>query len=271
MQVEIRGLPVHYLDEGTGRPVLMLHGRPGDHRLMRHMLEPAFAGREGWRRLYPDLPGMGETPGADWIRNQDDVLAVMLDFVDAVIPEQSFAVVGGSYGGYLALGVMHERQSRIDGLCLWSPAVTLQPDEAALPAHIIFEQSAEAVASVQPDEALWLQIAVVQTPATLAAFRAAVKPGLQSADHAFLERLEEPEAFSFDPTDLPEPMKRPSLILTGRQDTQVGYTDAVNLLELFPRATLAVLDRAGHGIAAEQEALFRGLIGDWLDRVEGEA
>lgn len=77
--VTVRDIPVHYLDEGgEGRPVLMLHGVPADHRLMHHHLESIFEGRSGWRRLYVDLPGMGQTPGADWIRSQDDMLEVVL-------------------------------------------------------------------------------------------------------------------------------------------------------------------------------------------------
>lgn len=36
----------------------------------------------------------------------------------------------------------------------------------------------------------------------------------------------------------------------------------------MPRATFAVLDRAGHGLPEEQPAVFKALAHDWLDRVE---
>ena len=88
MECIVRGIPVYYEEMGTGRPVLMLHGWPGSHHLMTYNLEPLFAGRPGWRRLYPDLPGMGKTPGADWIASQDDILAVVLEFLDAVAPSE---------------------------------------------------------------------------------------------------------------------------------------------------------------------------------------
>lgn len=32
-----------------------------DHRLMSGCMEPIFTKREGWRRIYIDLPGMGVT------------------------------------------------------------------------------------------------------------------------------------------------------------------------------------------------------------------
>jgi pimeloyl-ACP methyl ester carboxylesterase len=42
----------------------------------------------------------------------------------------------------------------------------------------------------------------------------------------------------------------------------------LQLLENFPRATFAVLDRAGHNLQIEQQLLFNSLINEWLDRVE---
>ena len=70
MECVVRGIPIRYEARGTGRPMLMLHGWPGFAGFMIHHLEPIFERRAGWRRLYPNLPGMGGTPGADWITGQ---------------------------------------------------------------------------------------------------------------------------------------------------------------------------------------------------------
>jgi pimeloyl-ACP methyl ester carboxylesterase len=67
---------------------------------------------------------------------------------------------------------------------------------------------------------------------------------------------------------LAEPFLSPTLILTGRQDHWWGYQDAWTILENYPRATFAVLDRAGHAVWVEQEDLVTALIREWLDRVE---
>ena len=58
------------------------------------------------------------------------------------------------------------------------------------------------------------------------------------------------------------------MILVGRQDAAVGYRDAWEVLEDYPRGTFAVLDRAGHNLQIEQETLFNALVNEWLDRVE---
>jgi pimeloyl-ACP methyl ester carboxylesterase len=263
-------VPVRYEEVGAGRPLLVLHGWPGDHRAPKHFLEPLFEGRTGWRRLYPDLPGCGETPGADWITNQDDMLAVALGFLDALAPGEPFAVVGLSYGAHLARGAARLRRTAVSGLLFWVPMIVGEgPPNGGdrPPAHQVLVRD-PATPPIEPDEALWSAVAVVQTPLTLATFRAVTKPGLGSGDAAFRERVAASGwAFSF-PLDAPEPCEAPALILAGRQDGMTGYRAAWSLLEVFPRATFAVLDRAGHALAAEQDALFRALVGEWLDRVE---
>jgi pimeloyl-ACP methyl ester carboxylesterase len=74
--------------------------------------------------------------------------------------------------------------------------------------------------------------------------------------------------FHFDPDTLPSPFWAPALFLTGRQDSWCGYRGAFRILDNYPRATYAVLDRAAHALAMEQRTLFRNLVSEWLDRVE---
>jgi pimeloyl-ACP methyl ester carboxylesterase len=89
-------------------------------------------------------------------------------------------------------------------------------------------------------------------------------------DEDFLNRF--PESgnlyFSFDVEKPYQKFSKPTLIVTGRQDSVIGYQDQWLILENYPRATFAVLDRAGHGLMIEQEQLFIALFSEWLDRVK---
>ncbi|HXQ35640.1 MAG TPA: alpha/beta hydrolase, partial [Anaerolineales bacterium] len=92
----------------------------------------------------------------------------------------------------------------------------------------------------------------------------------ESGDLEFLGRIRgKPEnyAFSFDVDALAEPFTGPSLIIAGRQDGVVGYRDAWNILEKYPRASYVVLDRAGHPLEDSSE-LVNVLIKEWLDRIK---
>lgn len=260
-------LPVHYQERGSGTPILMLHAREADHRQVLADMEPLFADRPGWRRLYPDLPGMGRTPGAEWIAHQDRVLDVVTGFLEAVVPGQRFVVAGTSYGGYLALGLVHRLGAMIDGLALTVPAVERERERRRLPPKQVLVEDAAYRDALTPEESRLAESFVVQSPEALEALRAYVEPGLEAADRPFLDRLFLSRAFSFDVRELDAAFPAPTLVLAGRQDSLVGYRDAWTILDSFPRATFAVLDRAGHALSIEQRGLFRSLAGEWLDRV----
>ena len=60
----------------------------------------------------------------------------------------------------------------------------------------------------------------------------------------------------------------PTLIVAGRLDSTVGYGAAVDLVDHYAHASLAVVDDAGHALPHEQPDLLRALVGEWLARVE---
>ena len=109
---------------------------------------------------------------------------------------------------------------------------------------------------------------VVQSAATYERVKPLL-PGMQRHDRDFLAALT--ERLSFDVDRLPARFDRPALFILGRQDSVVGFRAALRLADAYPRATIAVLDRAGHGLPWEQEGIFRLLVGDWLARVEEES
>ena len=65
---------------------------------------------------------------------------------------------------------------------------------------------------------------------------------------------------------LPSLWRTDSQYSPGRQDSTVGYLGAADLFDHYPRATLAVLDNAGHALPHEQPELLAGLLQEWLAR-----
>ncbi len=256
-------LAIYYETHGSGRPMVMLPGRPSDHRVMARFMEPVFAQREGWLRIYPDLPGTGRTPSADRLATHDAMLEAVLAFIDKVIPGQRFVLAGLSYGGYLARGVVYHRAASIDGLMLCAPQVKADPAEAQLPPRTAIVEDPTIAVELGPISNLM----VVQSPRAAEAVRELLAE-VRIADHPFNDRLEGADPFSFDVDRLPTPFGAPTLIVTARQDDLCGYRDAWERLSNYPRATFAVLDRAGHFVNIEQDALCQALMREWLDRVE---
>jgi pimeloyl-ACP methyl ester carboxylesterase len=268
-EIELDGISIYYEVVGEGRPIVMLHGWPLDHRHMASDLEPVFQRRGGWKRIYLDLPGMGRTPGADWITCEDQVLGVVSDFIDAVVPGERFLAVGTSYGAYLARGLVYRRAGLLDGVCLLIPLIVPDTAKRTLPDHVTLVQDPSLMATLEPREVEALEgFAVVQSQEMVQTFREDVFPAVELIDGGFLTRLRSHYAFSFDVDVLPEPFEKPALFVMGRQDSISGYRDAWAILENYPRASFAVLDRAGHGLGVEQRSLLGVLVDEWLDRVE---
>ncbi|MET4562630.1 pimeloyl-ACP methyl ester carboxylesterase [Lysinibacillus parviboronicapiens] len=120
----------------------MIHGFSPDHRLMKGCMEPIFDERTGWRRIYIDLPGKGRTKDYKAIRHSDGMLQAVIDFIDAVIPNQPYLLVGESYGGYLTRGVIRQQSEKIMGVAFICRMIIPEKQHRTLPMHTnIFSDS----------------------------------------------------------------------------------------------------------------------------------
>ena len=270
MECRLDNITVYYEEYGEGKPVIMLHGYYPDHRLMSGCMEPVFLKRKGYRRIYIDLPGMGRTKGEPFINSADRLLEVVLDFIDRVIPGESFLITGESYGGYLARGVLYRMPERVDGMFLLCPTIIAEHKKRNVPAHTVLVSDLSLLSALSREDADEFEsMAVVQNAEIWHRYEKEIYSGVKIADAAFLEKLRsENFLFSFDVDILKAEYMKPVLFLLGKQDASVGYKDAWDILDNYPRAAFAVLDRAGHNLQLEQVELFNALTNEWLDRVE---
>jgi len=252
-----RDVPVHYVEHGEGAPVVALHGAGVDHREVMACLDPVFDALTGYRRIYLDLPGMGRTAAPETIRSADDVLDVLLAFIDGVVGDQPLLVAGHSAGGYYAQAIAGRRPEQAVGLALLCPLLAGIHD---VPAHEVIVSSGDI------GDDVFRNYFTVQTAETLDRYERYVQPAGQLADQSALARIGEQWKLTVRPQEK-APYRRPTLVVTGRQDSALGYSRAWELLEHYPRATFAVLDRAGHALPHEQPKLLRALVTEWLDRV----
>ena len=274
MECKVRDLTIYYETHGTGTPILMIHGWSPDHRLMKGCMEPIFRQIDAsWQRIYFDLPGMGKTKGQPWITGTDQMLDVVLEFIDETIPNQRFVVAGESYGGYLARGVIKERPALVDGLLLICPVAIQETCSDNAPALQVLEKDEAFLNSLSEEERQYFEgINVIQNERVWERFREEVLPGLEMADYAFLENsLGQHVPYSVNVDQIEKPYTQPTLMIMGRQDSVVGYCDHWQLIENYPRASFVILDKAGHNLQIEQDVLFSALVKEWLDRVLAEA
>jgi pimeloyl-ACP methyl ester carboxylesterase len=249
----IGAVDLHYVEHGSGAPVIVLHGAGVDHREPEACFEPVFERDGRHRRIYPDLPGMGQTVAPETVSSAEDVLDVLLGLLDQVTRDGPALVVGHSAGAYFGRAMAARRPSQLAGLALICP---LLPETHDVPPH------RPVIGSDLGDEQ-FRSYFVVQTPEMLERHQRYVAPAAALADHQALARIG--ERWELPPERGPA-FAGPTLLVAGLQDSTVGYAASVDLLDRYPAATLAVLDAAGHALPHEQPALLAALVLAWLAR-----
>jgi pimeloyl-ACP methyl ester carboxylesterase len=237
----------------------VLHGAGVDHREAEACFEPLLAGVAGLRRVYPDLPGMGRTHAPASVRSAEDVLSTLLGFLDQIAGETAPLLIGHSAGAYFAEAMAARRPRQVAGLALVCPLTAAVHD---VPEHRV------AVGTGEIGDDVFRSYFVVQTPEMHERYVRYVAPAEALVDQAALERIG--EHWSITPSPGP-PYPGPTVVVAGRLDSTVGYAAAVDLLEHYPRASLTVVDDAGHALPHEQPDLLRAILTEWLGRVERES
>lgn len=259
---------MHFVERGTGTPVVFFHGFGPDHRSLLPF-DPVFERHGGWRRIYPDLPGMGRTPAGSDLYGTEAVARTAATFVRERVGANPFALVGNSYGGVIARRLARDYRSQVLGLCLIAPVTVAETADRILPKRQVVKADPELLRSLPTGIGeMYSQVSVEQNRANFDAFAEYVVPGAEVADQEALARIRAAYALAVEPEVVdPEPFDRPTLFITGRQDHIVGYADAWALQDNYLRATFLVLDAAGHLVQFEKPEMIVAAIEDWLTRM----
>lgn len=117
-----KGLKIHYVDEGTGPVVLMLHGFSGSHRNFGKLAELM---KNDYRVIRVDLPGFALSDVPKGYTSEDDLVglykSLMSDFIPDVVGDK-FYVMGNSMGGWMAWEIAAVMPEKISGLVLFCAA-----------------------------------------------------------------------------------------------------------------------------------------------------
>ncbi len=120
--VEVEGLRMAYIEQGTGDPILMLHGEPTWGYLYRHMIPPlAKLGRV----VVPDLIGFGRSdkPVADNAYSFKSHVRWMRRFV-GTLDLKRITLVCQDWGGPIGLRVVSEMPERFSRLVPMNTGIT---------------------------------------------------------------------------------------------------------------------------------------------------
>ena len=257
----VRGLAVALDIQGDGNPILFIHGFPLDRTVWRQVM----ATLTGWKRIAPDLRGMGlsDAPAKYAISEYADDLAALLDALHV-----SKAVICGlSMGGYIAFDLFRRHRDRVRALVLVNTRAEADSDDAR-------RRRDEMIALVKRDGTGALaEVLVPQllTPWSVAALPHVVEQlrgmisgnplaGIVGALESMRDRA--------DSTDLLAAIDVPTLLIAGREDRLIPATTSRTLADAIPSAQFTQIPDAGHLAPLEQPVATSRVIAEFLEALE---
>lgn len=252
---------IYYETIGEGKPIIILHSAASGY------LEPVLKKYHGFKRIYIDPPGIGKSSSDDWIKTADDCLDILLYSIDKIIPEESFAVYGFSYFGYMARGIIAERKEKINGAFFVCPVIFPEYGKRNIPVNFYSDVDSAFLNSLDQNEKQF-----VEGFATINEKSYSASKNLQRTDVLmnveFWNNIKKNNySFSFDPDKKISSFENPVVIIAGRQDKVVGYVDVEILFSVFPNALIVLADNAGHSLPYEKNELLNFHIEDWIKKI----
>ncbi len=258
-RLTVNGVSLAVDVRGTNGPaILFIHGYPFDRTMWQHQL----GSLEGFRRVAPDLRGMGLSDAPDLgysMTTYADDLAALLDTlaIDDVI------LCGLSLGGYVAFEFVRRWRARVRGLILMDTRAEPDGPEARrtrdAQATLARDRGSEAVADglipkLFPDPAAAASAVAMRIRRMIGATPVA---GIAGALVAMRDR---PDSTGL----LPTLAGIPTLVVVGDADPITPPDDAQAMAEAIPGARFATIDGAGHIPPLEQPAETSRVIAEFI-------
>ncbi len=261
-RITVNGVNLAVEVRGEGPAILFIHGYPLD----RSIWQDQILALEGYRRIAPDLRGMGQSDAPDLGYGMSIYAADLSALLD-VLGVDEVVLCGLSMGGYVALEFLRQRRARVRGLILMdtkaeadTPDIRRSRDAAAATAR---ERGAAAIADTmvpkmlaagtlagRPDIAKRLRSLIAGMPVS----------GLVGALAAMRDR-EGSEALLKTLADVP------TLVVAGEGDTLTPPAQARALADAIPGAEVAIIPGAGHLPPVEQPEVTTAKVREFLGRI----
>jgi pimeloyl-ACP methyl ester carboxylesterase len=251
--INVAGIELEIAEQGTGAPVLMLHGAGGFDRC-----QPINALISKHRRLIcPSHPGFGKSALPDWLDSVDDIAHVYLELLDKLdLP--TVDLIGCSIGGWIAAEMATKAPERFTKLLFVGPVgvKTGSPDQLDLP-------DVFALSPIDLNRLLFRDPAkMVPDPAALSDDELAIIV----RNHETLALLAwEPYMHNPKLNHRLHRITAPTMFLRGDSDGLISEKYLKAYAALVPKARTTTITNAGHAAHLEQPEAFAAAALDFLN------
>ena len=258
---------------GSGPPLVLLHAFPLDHTMWHRVLSLANHAC----LIIPDQRGFGsstngnpEKPPIASITQLADDVAKLLDALDI---EEPAAIAGISMGGYVAQHVADRHPEKVSHVILIDTKFSADTPEA---------RTTRANLAATVGRVGQKVLADAMVPNLLAATDAARSQPERAANEEFLRKLIGKQSVATiqaalralaDRPDMTKDMqrlKKPVLLICGREDTITPPAVMEPMEKILPEGHLLIVPEAGHLVPLEAPAVFYEAVRSFLDLPTGQ-
>jgi pimeloyl-ACP methyl ester carboxylesterase len=251
----VRGSRLHYLEAGSGRPIVCFHSTPASAKFYQPQLDRFGA---GYRVIAFDLRGHGDSDKPEGSYAMADFLRDYVEIFEA-LDLRDFVLVGCSVGGIVAQLYALEHGSNLKGLVLIGSPCSRRGRDVAGFHRAVRERGWETVASGLVDKQLH-----ADTPPAVKAW--AVAEYLKTPLHV---RAAEEEALlaEIHHTDRVGEIRVPTLLVAGVSEEREIFEQMELMSKRIPDAQWHVIQGAAHMPNFEQPAVFDPILDGFLKRI----
>ena len=257
---DIGGFKYHYVDEGSGDPIVMIHGNPTWSFFFRELIKGLS---NNYRTLSPDHIGCGLSEKPDESQYPFDLKRRIDDlekFIEKLDLKQKITFIVHDWGGMIATAYALRHREKIGRMVIMNTAAFLPPGKKRIPLRL------QMIRSIQPFAApavlglnLFARGALCMAPRKKLSDQ--VKKGLLAPYNSWHNRIATlkfvqdipltPKDHSYDivkqsDDQLHRLSKIPMLLLWGRHDFVFDMDYFREWRHRFPTAKAIVFDDAGH-------------------------
>jgi len=278
--MDLNGLGYHYLDEGTGNPVIMLHGNPTWSFYYRSLIKKLSP---DYRVIVPDHIGCGlsDKPNP---KRYDYRLKSRVDDLDALSNHlnlnRKISLVVHDWGGMIGMAFALRHRKIIDRMVIMNTAAFLPPGNKNLPLSLWVVRNINPLASIAvlgfnlfSFGALFL--------ASHKGLSSEVKAGLAAPYNSWKNRiatLKFVQDIPLGPKDPSFPLVKdvdnnlhkmkdiPMLICWGNRDFVFDNDYLEQWRRRFPKAIVHTFSNAGHYVLEDETDRICALVGDFFNK-----
>jgi pimeloyl-ACP methyl ester carboxylesterase len=258
-QVSIGDVALHVVDQGSGAPLLLVHGFPLDHSMWRGQID---ALSDVCRVIAPDQRGFGQSGAADKM-SMESMADDLASLLDALGVTQPIVYCGLSMGGYIAWQFIKRHGDRLAKLILCDTRAAADSEEARknrfATAQKVLKEGSHVVAEGMLPK-LFADSTTAEQPEVVEQTRQVIEATAPASVAAALHAM----AGRIDATSILPGIKLPTLVLCGEHDALTPATEMHQVAGAMPAAQYIEIADAGHMAPLEKPAPVNAAIRQFL-------